>query len=59
MASQQGEQTITKHILLNISRSKDNQTIQLGQLKLHQGRFENLPICLCLTKNNILKISHS
>ena len=49
MTSQQGEQTITKHILLNISRSKDNQTIQLGQLKLHQGRFENLPRCLCLT----------
>ena len=24
-------------------------------LKLHQCRFENLSICLCLCKNNVLK----
>ena len=32
MASQPGYQTITIHILLNISQSKDNQTMKLDQL---------------------------
>ena len=32
MTSQPGEQTILIHILPNISRSKDNQTMKFGQL---------------------------
>ena len=32
MMSQPGYQTILIHILLNISRSKDNQTVKFGQL---------------------------
>ena len=32
MMSQPGYQTTTLHIFLNISRSKDNQTIEFGQL---------------------------
>ena len=32
MTSQHGWQTITIHILPNISQSKDNQTVKLGQL---------------------------
>ena len=32
MASQIGQQIITRHILLNISISKDNQAIRFGQL---------------------------
>ena len=32
MTSQTEKQTITIHILLNISRSKQNQTIKFGQL---------------------------
>ena len=32
MASQPGLQTIAKHILLNISQSKGNQTTKFGQL---------------------------
>ena len=32
MMSQPGEQTILIHILPNISRSKDNQTMKFGQL---------------------------
>ena len=32
MASQPGEQTITIHILPNISRSKGNQTMKFRQL---------------------------
>ena len=32
MTSQLGKQTITIHILPNISRSKDNQTMKVGQL---------------------------
>ena len=32
MTSQTGRQIITKHLLANISRSKDNQTMKLGQL---------------------------
>ena len=31
MTSQPGEQTIIAHILLNISRIKDNQTLKFGQ----------------------------
>ena len=32
MTSQPGQQTIAIHILLNISRSKDNQTMKYDQL---------------------------
>ena len=32
MTSQLGKQTITIHILPNISRSKDNQAMKVGQL---------------------------
>ena len=32
MTSQPGKQTIAKHLLLYISRSKDNQTVKSGQL---------------------------
>ena len=32
LTSQPGEQTITTHMLPNISRSKDNETMKLGQL---------------------------
>ena len=32
MMSQPGKQTITIHILPNMSRSKDHETIKLGQL---------------------------
>ena len=32
MTSQSGQQTITIHILRNISQSKGNQTMKLGQL---------------------------
>ena len=33
MTSQPGKQTIAIHILLNISRSKNNQAMKFGQLK--------------------------
>ena len=32
MTSQPGQQTIAIHILINISRTKGNQTIKFGQL---------------------------
>ena len=32
MTSQPGKEIIAKHILPNISRSKDNQTMKFGQL---------------------------
>ena len=32
MTSQRGQQTITIHILTNISKSKDNQAMKFGQL---------------------------
>ena len=32
MTSQPGEQTVTIHLLPNISQSKDNQTMKFGQL---------------------------
>ena len=32
MTSQRGQQTITRHILPNILRSKDNQAMKLAQL---------------------------
>ena len=32
MTSQSGQQTVTIHILPNISRSKGNQTMKFGQL---------------------------
>ena len=32
MTSQTGKQIVTIHKLVNISRSKDNQTIKFGQL---------------------------
>ena len=37
---------------LNSSASYDNG----HTLKVHQYRFENLPICLCSYKNNTMKI---
>ena len=38
MTSQPAQQTIAAHILTNISRSKDNQAIKLGQLKEYNMR---------------------
>ena len=38
MMSQLGKQTIAIHILPNISRSKGNQTMKLGQLTEHNTR---------------------
>ena len=38
MTSQPGYQTITIHILPNISQSKDNQTRKLGQLREYNKR---------------------
>ena len=38
MTSQPGLQTIAIHILPNISQSKDNRTIKLGQLIEHNKR---------------------
>ena len=35
MTSQPGQQTTATNILTNISRSKDNQAIELGQLIWH------------------------
>ena len=46
MTSQPGQQTITIHILPNISGSKSNQTIKLGQLIEHNKKniyFKNYP----------------
>ena len=31
MTSESGKQTVAKHILVNISKSKDNQTMKFGQ----------------------------
>ena len=40
MTSQLGKQTITIHILPNISRSKDNQAMKVGQLiKYNMGIY--------------------
>ena len=38
MKSQHGKQTISIHILLNISRSKGNQTMKFGHLIEHKQR---------------------
>ena len=38
MTSQPGYQTITIHILPNISRSKDNLAMKFGQLAEHNNR---------------------
>ena len=38
MTSQLGKQTTAIHILLNISRSKDNQTMKFSQLTEHNIR---------------------
>ena len=38
MTSQRGKQTIAMDILSNISRSKGNQTMKLGQLKEYNKR---------------------
>ena len=38
MTSQPGQQTIAIHILTNISRSKGNQTVKLGQLIKYNKR---------------------
>ena len=39
MTSQPGQKTVTIHILLNISRSKDNQTMKLSQLIVYNMRI--------------------
>ena len=39
MTSQPGSQTIVIHILPNISQSKDNQTMKLGQLIEYNKRI--------------------
>ena len=41
MTSQTGKQIITIHILPNISRSKDNQTIKFGQLIEYNVHFSS------------------
>ena len=38
MTSQPGQQTIIMHILPNISRNKDNQTMKFGQLIKYNKR---------------------
>ena len=38
MTSQPGQQTISTHILPNISRSKSNQTMEFGQSKEYNKR---------------------
>ena len=38
MTSQPGQQAVTKHIFLNISQSKGNQTIKFGQLIEYSNR---------------------
>ena len=38
MTPQSGKQTIAIHLLTNISRSKDNQTIKFGRLIEHNMR---------------------
>ena len=38
MTSQSGSQTIAIDVLPNISRSKDNQAMKIGQLKEHNKR---------------------
>ena len=38
MTSQADQQIITRHILPNISRSKDNQSVKVGQLIEHKVR---------------------
>ena len=41
MTSQPGQQTITIHILSNISRSKGNQTMKLGQLIEYKQKYSS------------------
>ena len=41
MKSQPGKQTIAIHILPNVSRSKGNQTIKIGQLKAQSWKLYN------------------
>ena len=48
MASEPGQQTIAIHILLNISRYKNNQTIKFGQLIEYKMR--NIPVENSYTK---------
>ena len=54
MTPQPGQQTIVIHILLNISRSKGNQTIKFGQLIEYDIRniFLEKPSTKCGGKNN-------
>ena len=46
MMSRSDLQTIATHILLNISRSKDNQTMKLGQL-IEDNKRNNFLQKLC------------
>ena len=50
MASQTGQQIITIHILLNISRSKSNHTVKVGQLIEYNTR--NIFLVKSYTKCN-------
>ena len=70
MTLQPGKQTITIHILSNLSRSKSNQTMKFGQLlennmknifleKLYKNVVEKLLPSLFLKKNETKLISGS
>ena len=70
MTLQPGKQTITIHILSNLSRSKSNQTMKFGQLlennmknifleKLYKNVVEKLLPSPFLKKNEIKLISGS
>ena len=56
------ESIIILHIVLHVETSFEllkNNYFNNISLKVHQCRFENLPLCLRLYKSNALKISHS
>ena len=57
MTSQLGQQTIVIHILLNISRSKGNQTMKFGQLI--ECNMRNIFLEKSYTKFGKLKLSMS
>ena len=47
MMSQHGQQTITIHLLTNISRSKDNQAMKFGQSVNMRHIFLEKPYIKC------------
>ena len=58
MTSQTGQQIITIHILPNISRSTDNQTMKFGQLKQNKmGNAVEKLVPEHLIKKSKLRIS--